>query len=143
MPEQAQGQSLIPLMAAPDGAEILGWVSRPAFSERRIAPEAFDDDDEEPDLPNIASLAVVLDGWKLVKILNPPEGRSVYELYSHVDDPLNLTDIAADHPDIVQRLAAEIDAWEEMALAAKVEEESVDDLPPEELAKLRALGYIR
>jgi len=82
--------------AAPDGAETLGWLSRPAFSERRIAPEALTDDEEEPD-----------------------------------------------HPDAVQRLAAEIDAWQEMALAAKVEEGSADNLPPEELARLRALGYIR
>ena len=86
---------------------------------------------------------MVLDGWKLVKNLNVPEGRSELELYSHVDDPLNLDDIAADHPDIVERLAAEIDTWQEWALAQKVEAESTDSIPPEELAKLRALGYIR
>ena len=139
VPEQAQGQSLVPLMAAPDAPDRLGWVSRPAFSERRDG--GFGDAD--PPLPDIESLAVVLDGWKLVKNLNVPEGRSELELYSHVDDPLNLDDIAADHPDIVERLAAEIDTWQEWALAQKVEAESTDSIPPEELAKLRALGYIR
>ena len=48
----------------------------------------------------------MLDGWKLVQNLNVPEGRSELELYSHVDDPLNLDDIAADHPDIVVYTAA-------------------------------------
>ncbi|MCH7824963.1 MAG: sulfatase [Acidobacteria bacterium] len=137
VPEEAQGQSLIPLMA--DTPDLLGWVSRPAFSERRFG--GFPD--EEPDLPNIESLAVVVDGWKLIKNLNVPEGRSEFELYSHVDDPLNLHDVAADHPEIVQRLAAEIDTWQEWALAQQVEEDSADSIPPEELAKLRALGYIR
>ena len=58
-------------------------------------------------------------------------------------DPLNLDDVAADHPDIVERLAAEIDRWQAVALAQKVEEESIDSIPPEDLARLRALGYIR
>ena len=139
VPEQAQGQSLVPLMAAPDAPDLLGWVSRPAFSERR-RNRGFGG--EEPDLPDIESLAVVLDGWKLVKNLNVPEGRSELELYSHVDDPLTLV-TPADHPDIVERLAAEIDTWQEWALAQTVEEESTDSIPPEELARLRALGYIR
>ena len=80
-----------------------------AFSERRNGGFGG----EEPDLPDIESLAVMLDGWKLVKNLNVPEGRSELELYSHVDDPLNLDDVAADHLDIVERLAAEIDTWQE------------------------------
>ena len=136
VPEQVQGQSLVPLMAAPEAPDMFGWVSRPAFSERRNPGFGR----EEPD---IESLAVVLDGWKLVKNLNVPEGRSELELYSHVDDPLNLDDVAADHPDIVERLAAEIDRWQAVALAQKVEEESIDSIPPEDLARLRALGYIR
>ena len=136
VPEQAQGQSLVPLMAAPEAPDMFGWVSRPAFSERRNPGFGR----EEPD---IESLAVVLDGWKLVKNLNVPEGRSELELYSHVDDPLNLDDVAADHPDIVERLAAEIDRRQAVALAQKVEEESIDSIPPEDLARLRALGYIR
>ena len=139
VPEQAQGQSLVPLMAAPDTPDQLGWESRPAFSERRDG--GFGDDD--PDLPDIESFAVVLDGWKLVKNLNPPEGRSELELYSHVDDPLNLDDVAADNPDIVERLATEIDTWQRRALAHKVEEESLDEISPEELSRLRSLGYVR
>ena len=72
VPEQAQGQSLVPLMAAPEAPDMLGWVSRPAFSERRNPGFGR----EEPDLPDIESLAVVLDGWKLVKNLNVPEGAN-------------------------------------------------------------------
>ena len=139
VPDAAQGQSLVPLMASPDAPDQLGWVRRPAFSERRDGGFGA----EDPPLPDIESLAVVLDGWKLVKNLNVPEGRSELELYSHVDDPLNLDDVASDHPDVVERLAAEIDRWQARAVAQQVEEESIDDLPPEELAKLRALGYIR
>ena len=136
-PEQAQGQSLVPLMAAPDVPDRLGWVQRPAFSERRFGIWAGSK------LSDIESLAVVLDGWKLVKNLNVPPGRAEFELFSHGDDPLNLDDVASDHPDIVRRLAAELDTWQKWALARKVEEESTDGLLPEELAKLRALGYIR
>ncbi len=139
VPDAAQGQSLVPLMAASDAPEELGWVSRPAFSERRDGGFG----EEDPPLPDIESLAVVLDGWKLVKNLNVPEGRSELELYSHVDDPLNLDDVAADHPDVVERLANEIDRWQARALAQQVEETSADDVPPEELSRLRALGYIR
>lgn len=138
-PDAVQGQSLVPLMAAPDTPDRLGWVSRPAFSERRDGGFGG----EDPPLPDIESLAVVLDGWKLVKNLNVPEGRSELELYSHVDDPLNLEDVAADHPDVVERLANEIDRWQARAVAQQVEEASTDDIPPEELARLRALGYIR
>ena len=132
VPEQAQGQRLVPLMAAPDAPDLLGWVHRPALSERRVGISAGSD------LSNIESLAVVLDGWKLVKNLNVPEGRSEFELYNHSDDPLNLDDVAVDHPDIVQRLAVEIDTWQEWALAQKVEEEPTNSIPPEELARLRA-----
>ena len=152
VPEQAQGQSLVPLMATPDAPDRLGWVHRPAFSERRAQRFVS----EESDLPDIESLAVVLDGWKLVKNLTTSatrwnsairlsvrERRSEFELYNHVDDPLNLDDVAADHPDIVQRLAAEIDTWQQWALEQKVEEAPTASISPQELARLRALGYIR
>ena len=138
VPDEAQGQSLVPLMAA-EAPEQFGWASRPAFSERRDTGSG----ELDPDLPDIESFTVVLDGWKLVQNLNVPEGRSEFELYDHVEDPLNLHDVAGDHPDIVERLANEIDRWQAVALAQKVEEESPDDVSPEELATLRALGYVR
>ena len=42
------------------------------------------------------------------------------ELYDFAKDPLNKTDVAAQHPDIVTRLGKELDGWHQMAVAAKL-----------------------
>ena len=40
-------------------------------------------------------------------------------------------------------MAAELDAWLESALAARIEEESTENMSPAELERLRSLGYIQ
>lgn len=138
IPEQVQGQSLLPLLAAQD-PETLGWQARPAFSERAIEPS---NKDPEPDDRN--SYAIIDGGWKLIHNVTREEGWPEYELFDHVDDPLNLHNVAGDNPEVVQRLAQKLDEWLEMALAAKIDpDESLEGLSPEELSRLRALGYIR
>jgi arylsulfatase A-like enzyme len=138
VPDRAQGQSLLPLLAGADPAS-LGWTARPAFAERALAPVAFDPAD-----PGTESWAIVDDGWKLIRNGVRPEGQPELELYDHRNDPLNLDDVAADHPEIVERLAAKLEAWHEQALEARVEPDSEGaEASAEEMEKLRALGYVQ
>ena len=140
-PEEAQGRSLLPLVVAPDDPEGLGWVSRPAFSERKRMPSR----EERSNPEDVDQYSVVWDGWKLVHNVDPPEGRTEYELYAHEDDPINLDDVAADHPEIVEELKEQLAARLRYAEARKLasDEDAADDLSPEELQRLRRLGYIR
>jgi arylsulfatase A-like enzyme len=138
-PPQGQGQSLVPLMVAGSAPSQLGWVSRPAFAERK----ADDDDDSLSAEEQVESLVIVADGWKLIKNDRRPEDWPEYELYDYENDPMDQVDVADDNPDVVERLAAELAAWHERALAARVEETEDANLTPEEEARLRALGYIQ
>ena len=137
-PEEAQGQSLLPLIVDPEGVSDFGAIRRAAFAERVRAPGI-----REMGLPH-DQYAIVLDGWKLVKNENHAEGMPEYELYDHEADPLNLNDVASEHPDIVERLAAELATWREYALANRPppDTEAVEGLSEEEIARLRSLGYI-
>ncbi len=137
VPERAQGQSLLPLLAAADAAS-LGWKPRPAFAERAYAPAAFEDDELKLD-----SRAMIHEGWKLIHNVSRPEGWPEYELYDHVRDPLNLEDVAADHPERVKRMSRVLDGWHKAASEARVEAEEAEDLSPEEIEKLRSLGYLQ
>jgi arylsulfatase A-like enzyme len=138
VPEHAQGQSLLPLLADAEPAS-LGWTDRPAFAERALAPIAF-----EPDEKEVESWAIVDDGWKLIKNGHRPEGHPEFELFDHVKDPLNLHDVAEDHPEVVERLAAELDSWQREAQSARVEPDGGStEMSDEEMEKLRALGYVQ
>ena len=68
-----------------------------------------------------------------------------FELYNHADDPLNHMEGAAGHPDIVERLTKELAGRLRYAEARKLptDEDAADGLSPEELERLRSLGYIR
>lgn len=137
--EKVQGQSLLPLFGDPERRVELGWRQLPAFTERMLAPGAF----EEDEIGQVESLAMVSEGWKLVKNLEFKEGtRNTWELYDHVEDPLNLNDIAEDNPEVVERLAKVLEDWHAQATAQKVEPDDDADLSAEELNRLRALGYV-
>ena len=74
-----------------------------------------------------------------------PSGAPEFELYDFVKDPLNKTDVASQHPDVVARLAKALDGWHQMAAAAKLKPDAEGNkkLSPEQLQRLRSLGYIR
>jgi arylsulfatase A-like enzyme len=138
VPEIVQGQSLLPLLAKDTRADQLGWQSRPAFSERALAPAAFNDGD-----PGRACLAIVDGDWKLI---HNTEGRAdlpEYELYDHRIDPLDRVDVAAQHPEVVELLKIQLAGWHEMAVGARVEPTADAELSAEELQQLRALGYMQ
>ncbi len=64
------------------------------------------------------------------------------ELYDYDQDPLDQEDVAAEHPEVVERLAGLIAEWQTAALAVKLSPAEDAEMAPEELEKLRALGYI-
>ncbi|HZI64453.1 MAG TPA: sulfatase, partial [Thermoanaerobaculia bacterium] len=140
-PEAVQGQSLAPFLdpaarPAPDGAWA-GWRRRPAFAER--FPYA-------PDLPpprDRTSYALIDGEWKLIEHRTP--GAPPYELFDWRRDPLNRSDLAARHPEVVARLGKTLAAWRRHVEAARLpaDSQSATSLSPEELERLRSLGYIR
>lgn len=139
-PEAAEGQSLLPLIVDPESVSDLGAIRRAAFSER-VYPVGM-----TPSLGIIKhdQYSIVLDGWKLVKNEKQPDDWPEYELYDHVADPMNLHDVAAEHPDIVERLAEELDTWREYAVSLRPppDTEAIEGLNQEEISRLRSLGYI-
>ena len=138
VPERAQGQSLLPLLAGAEPAS-LGWAPRPAFAERALAPVAF-----EPEEDEVESWAIVDDGWKLIRNGVRPEGHPEFELFDHRNDPLNLRDVAAEHADVVETLAKKLAEWQQQARAARVEPDAeAAEASEEELARLRAMGYVQ
>jgi arylsulfatase A-like enzyme len=133
-PAGIQGASLAPFF---NGQTPPGWP-RPAVTEAagRTTPGG-----EDP----VAMVAVSLGDWKLVhhrKRLAPgPE----FELFSRRRDPLDQTDVAPAHPEVVARMARELQAWQRWAESMRVKPDSelASSLKAEELERLRALGYVQ
>ena len=72
---------------------------------------------------------------------NEPE----FELYQDREDPLNQTDVANDHPEVVRRLAAALERWRVRSEAARLPEDAelLGTLSPRERERLRNLKYVR
>ncbi len=141
-PDQIQGQSLVPLLAAAaDSAssDDRRWTPRPAISERPPPAPTI------PPLPAVESTALIFDGWKLVRHLQPLPGVAEFELYDHAADPLDQVNVVDENPEVVERLAKMMSAWRRQAVAEQITaaEETPENLSPEELERLRALGYVQ
>ena len=135
LPVEAQGESLLPLLAAPGDPTAMGWKRRAVFTERKNPPG------EETE-GTADSLVAVADGWKLIWNVIVRDDRPEFELFDHVNDPLDLVNLADGHPERVADLRGEIESWRTMAEAAKVSTDGEEgDVSPEELEQLRALGY--
>jgi arylsulfatase A-like enzyme len=135
-PATAQGDSLVPLLASDAPGE---WRPRPAFTERYVQPSMAG---QMPD--SVDSRAVINGRWKLIQNLDRPEGWPEFELYDHDQDPLDQNDVAADHPEVVERLAELLRNWHRHVAEDQLpsDEEAARELPAEELEQLKALGYI-
>ena len=132
-PEAVQGQSLLPLMTGTGD-----WTTRPAFSERRRA-----NFDREPEPDDIDSYSIVVDGYRLVQNIDPPEGMAEIELFDHAADPLNLKNLADAQPDRAKTMLEQLELWKKWAAAHQVEGGGDAALTPEERAQLEALGYAK
>ena len=132
----AQGQSLVPLLADSVGE----WVPRPAFIQKAITT-----DPRGPSPRDTESYAVIAGQWKLVHNRVRHDESPEFELYDVGADPLDLVDLSAEHPDVVERLARDIDRWHRVAEAARLpaDADSTEGMSPEQLERLRGLGYIR
>jgi arylsulfatase A-like enzyme len=135
-PKGIQGASLVSLMRGGPGARA-GWP-RPAITEASGRPDPGVSTVEE-------SYAISLDGWKLAHHVARTADRPEFELFERRKDPLDTTDVAAQHPDIVARLTRELEAWRKMALSARLKPDSAlaSTVSGEELERLRALGYVQ
>jgi arylsulfatase A-like enzyme len=143
-PEGIQGQSLIPLITADSAgttsgtaAAASGWRRRPVIIEKQPSGKEHPESDE--------SYAIVDGGWKLVRNTVRPPGKPEFELFDAAKDPLDQVNVADKHPDVVQRLAKALEGWHAMAAAARLkpDTEATGNMTPEQLQRLRSLGYIR
>ena len=139
VPENAQGQSLLPLLAADVAPNALGWRRRPVFAERAI-PES----EPDPKGRDVESLVIISDGWKLIQNRERPQGWPELELFDHESDPLNLENVAEQKPEIVERLKEQLANWHKAAIAARVSaEDDIEGLSTEDIERLRSLGYVQ
>ena len=138
-PEEIQGQSLLPLLVEGQPPTGLGWRERPVFAQAPILRSVLDPKGRDKE-----SFAMIADEWKLIKNGERPEGWPELELFNHIEDPLNLNDVAADHPDVVARMEEQLDSWLKAALAAQVSaEDDVEGMSTEDIERLRSLGYVQ
>jgi arylsulfatase A-like enzyme len=143
-PEGMQGRSFASLLREGGGNEGAagGWTRRPAISEKKLTDAKLG---AAPPPHDTESYAITDGEWKLVRNTVRPRGGPEFELYDFVNDPLNKTDVAGQHPDVVARLAKALDGWKQMAEAGRLkpEAEANKSLTPEQLQRLRSLGYVR
>jgi arylsulfatase A-like enzyme len=147
IPKQAQGRTLLPLVAAYRGKEgdaakqaaaELGWEIKPAVLEehKRKHPGQVTDDDDE-------SYAIVFEGWKLIHNVQTKK-KPEFELFDHAADPLDTNNLAEKSQDRVEALKTELAWWRRMVDDAKLSDDtSTDSMSSEEIQKLRSLGYIQ
>jgi arylsulfatase A-like enzyme len=143
IPKNVQGQSLTAIFKRNKGsgeAEAAAWKARPAFSMK-----ALTQDNASPPPLETESFAVVLDDWKLIHNTARSEGTPEFELFQQKTDPLNQKNVAAQNPEVVNRLTKIIDEWRTKSAANKLkaDSEAAKGLSSEELERMRSLGYIQ
>jgi arylsulfatase A-like enzyme len=132
-----QGQSLRPLLTKAEPAAG-GWKRRPPTAERQPLGGK--------DFPNAAESYAIMDGgWKLIHNVVRPPDKPEFELFDFYQDPLDQKNVAAEHPDVVERLAKMLDGWHQMAQAARLKPDSelAKGMSREQLEQLRSLGYVK
>ncbi len=139
-PKEAQGESLRALLEPPPGGGVQaagGWRARPAVSEKAIT-----DDNDSPPPHDTESVALISGGFKLIHNVKRHAGRAEFELFDHRRDPLDAKDLASEQPEVVARLTRELAAWRGRFGSFRLPAETSKDMSPEDLERLRALGYI-
>ena len=144
-PAGIQGQTLVPLLRTKLDTAV-SWKKRPAITEKQPMTEDADAPDPRHERDASWQSFAINDGdWKLIHHTIRPPARPEFELFDARRDVLDRHDVAAQHPDVVQRLAKALDGWHQMALASRLkpDTETTKNLTPEQLRKLRSLGYVK
>ncbi len=137
VPDSYAGQSLVPLLLPENGGR---WQPRPVLSELWLSPE----DARHRTPREWDSFSLVADGWRLVHYTVRPPEKPEYELYDHRADPLNLHDVASEHPEVVTRLAAQLAQLREWAEARQLDPAAAGEgMSAVDLEQLRSLGYVQ
>jgi arylsulfatase A-like enzyme len=142
-PKGVQGQSLRPLLVAGGrggsaAAPGSGWKRRPIIAEKQPLGGA--------EHPNATECYAIMEGnWKLVHNVTRPPEKAEFELFDFYKDPLDQKNVAAEHGDVVERLAGMLEGWHRMAKEARLKPDSEEakGMTAEELERLRSLGYIK
>jgi arylsulfatase A-like enzyme len=145
-PASIQGRSLVPILMDRASTPVATRASAavfPAFSEK--TEMTYSGPTGPKNIGRMASVAVVDGGWKLIRNANAPPDRAALELFERATDPLDQHNVAADHPDIVKRLASEIDEWRTKASEARLDSrgDAKPGLHATDLQSLRGLGYVK
>jgi arylsulfatase A-like enzyme len=141
VPAEAQGRSLVPLVGAPGAGTVrAAGDPPPALSEKAAITDTNGPPPRETDMT-----AIVAGGFKLIHNRKAAPGRPEFELYDRRTDLLDGTDVAAQHPEVVQRLSREMALWRAKAEQARLkpDADAAKGLTKEELERLRSLGYIQ
>lgn len=143
-PKEMQGESLVPLLknvSDAHTAEASEWKRRPAISERANTGE----ENGAPPPYNYEAYSIISGQWKLIHNVLPQHGQPEFELFDRQNDVYDQHDVAASHPEIVQKLSREIALWKQHAESVKLkpDSESTQNMTTEEIERLRALGYIQ
>ena len=85
--------------------------------------------------------------WKLIWVRDPKDLRlmtgSEYELYDVVADPLETRNVAAENPDVVERLSERLRQWLKAAVAIQaLDANPAVELDPQTRQYLEELGYL-
>lgn len=133
-PERTQGRSLVSLLSSAGTGRV-----PPAIVERLATSHAG-----APPPLGAAATAVIADGWKLIHHTTPPPGVPGIQLFDRARDPGDLHDVAARHPETVERLLELLASWRKSAEASRLPrgEQGTEGLSQQELERLRSLGYI-
>ncbi|HZN56169.1 MAG TPA: sulfatase [Candidatus Polarisedimenticolaceae bacterium] len=143
-PEGIAGRSLAGLIegsAKGPGGAVAAERAPYVVSEKAVTAEVGGG----PPPHDTESYAIVEEGWKLIHNVKRHAGRPEFELYREREDPLNASDLAGAHPDIVKRLSDHLAAWRAQANDARLapDSEATRSMSPEELKRLRSLGYVQ
>ncbi len=85
-----------------DGTSLLPLVRDP--SRERACGIAFESRNQ---------VALIEQRWKLIRTNKPPadDPRAGFALFDLVADPAESLDLAAEHPEVVERMTSELEAW--------------------------------